>query len=226
MLWIDIPKHQMQDFSRENLQPIFNHTDLDNCRSSMKNYLRNKDFNWAFISYEDCIYNKLNTKIKRIKEKAKKYWIVINTNNLFEVKKYLPEIKQKENEILTKETEKRSKILKYLLLFIVFTAFIVYLSILYFYKKEIKQQINILDKNLIYLFNLEYLDIVNISKKINLLKEKLYNLKKSYMINKKDLEELKKEVKNISNEVLEMLENSKNLEEETKKLKKDFENLF
>jgi len=226
MLWINIPEHKMQDFSRENLQPIFYHTDLDSCRSSMKSYLRNKDFNWAFISYENCIYNKLNTEIDKIKEKAKRYWVKITSNNLFEVKKYLSKIKQKENKILTKETEKRSKILKYLLLFIIFIIFIVYLSILYFFKKEIKKQISILDKNLIYLFNLKYLDIVNISKKINILKERLYNLKNSYMINKKDLEYLKKEVKKISNEVLEMLENSKGLKEETKNLKKEFDNLF
>lgn len=225
LLRLDLKHHKMQDFVR-NLELIFNHTDLDSCRNSIKINLKDRDLYGALDKYQDCVSDKLWDKINQIKEKAKNLWIIINTNNLFEVKKYLSEIEKAEKLEQQEITKRTTKIIRYFILFALVSAFITYLTILYFYKKQIKKDLSLLDKNLIYLNNIDYMDIKELSDTANELKEKLFNLKKSFWFDKDELSYLEERIKKLVNKILKTIEKSKEIKEETGELHNKFNNIL
>ena len=259
LFWIDFKKHKMQDFVRESLSPIFTHSDTDQCRNKIKPLLRAKEDQEALELYLKCIGNVLNNNISEIINRWKKVWININTYNLSKVKRKISEIENKEKkqleefkikkqlqskqeqlkeEIKAKKEMENSvkwikkilKIIFYIILWFIIWYIIIYVLSKLYFNIKVNNIIRLLDKNLIYIKNLEYIDPKDILNNINTLKEKIIDFKKTMIpVSIKDIEkfnEFKKEVNNINNKTLKIINTEKNIEKKTNELRDRYNKLL
>jgi len=240
MLAINFKKHKLEDFLKTSKYKwILQILDFRICKLKLIKYFKMKKYQEWLESYLKCVDNVAQDKIDHYNLLFKNVWLSWNYTNLLNIANKYPEYLQKKeikNKKLQEEISKKIKLIltkifeifSSIILMFWIIALMIYLMRVYSFNKQIKNLLEIVNKNIILLESINYLkeDQITIKNKLNKLKEKLLEIKSNFNEkNEEILSGLSIEIDDISREVLNLIDKDSKVPEKVNEINNKIEEI-